>query len=83
MNVVQVGDEVTCSYPQCEGHTFVVSKVSESNNCYSKFLVVAHLKGSPDREIRGIVIDGIHYGIDMSYFKLIENDLRATQPASE
>jgi hypothetical protein len=50
---------------------FVVSRVHENDSCASKFSVVAHLKGDPDREIRGTNIDGVNFGVDSGWFKLI------------
>ena len=63
------GDEVSCSFQGCERDTFVVVRVYECNNCYSKYMVVAHLKGDPSREIKGTIIDKVNYGIDSSWFK--------------
>ena len=63
------GDEVSCSYSGCERDVFIVARVHESNNCKSGFIVAAHLKGSPDREIKGTVIDGVNYGIDSGWFQ--------------
>lgn len=67
----KAGDPVSCSYQGCVGNKFTVAKVHTSNNCMSGFLVVAHLKGAPDREIKGTIIDNVNYGIDATYFNLL------------
>jgi hypothetical protein len=61
--------EVGCTYQGCKGHFFIVKRIHTSNTCASGFLIVAHLKGSPDREIKdGTIIDGVNYGIDSGWF---------------
>lgn len=67
------GDMVSCSFPGCGKNKFTVARVCTANNCGSGFMVAAHLQGSPDREIRGTVIDGINYGIDAGWFTLIND----------
>ena len=66
------GDIVSCSFKGCTSLKFVVVRTHSSNACYSGVLVVAHLIENPDREIRGTVIDGVNYGIDSSYFEVIQ-----------
>ncbi len=68
-------DFVKCSFRGCEKGQFVVARVHTSNNCYSGKLVVAHLEGDPAREIKGTIIDGVNYGIDASYFSVIEKSV--------
>lgn len=67
---MNIGDEVQCNYTKCEGKVFIVARIHESNNCASKKLIVAHLKGDESREIKGNIIDGVNYGIDSSWFSL-------------
>lgn len=71
------GEEVTTEFHEnCIGQTFVVARVHSANNCGSKFLVVAHLKGFPDREIKGVIIDEVNFGIDSAWFKKVQaNDI--------
>lgn len=64
-------DEVVCSFQGCSGSKFTVARVHTCNNCMSGFLVVAYLKGAPDREIKGTIIDGVNYGIDAGWFTVI------------
>ena len=71
-SVIAVGDEVSCAYQGCAGHTFVIDRIHATNSSYSKFMVVAHLKEDKSREIQGTIIDGVNYGIDASWFKRIE-----------
>lgn len=66
---VEIGDEVVTNFFNCSGFDFVVARIHRSNHCQSGFLVVAHLKGDPSREIRGTVIDDVNYGIDSFWFK--------------
>lgn len=66
------GDTVSCSFKGCTGSEFMVARVHSSSNCYSKWLVVAHLKGDKAREIKGTIIDGINYGIDSGWFQKID-----------
>lgn len=65
------GDEVSCSFRGCAKDAFEVVRVHASNNCQSGYLVVAHLKGDPARDIRGTIIDGVNYGIDSGWFSKI------------
>jgi len=69
------GDIVSCSFKGCERQRFVVARIHTSNNCYSGRMVVAHLEGDPSREIKGTIIDSINYGVDSSYFSVIENNV--------
>lgn len=69
----QPGDTVECSYTGCAGHKFVVLRYHSSNSCHSRWLIVAHLEGAPEREIKGTIIDGVNYGIDSGWFKKPDN----------
>ena len=64
------GDIVITDFTGCQGHDFEVVRVHSTNGSFSRFMVVACLKGNKNREITGRIIDGINYGIDSSWFKL-------------
>ena len=65
------GDEVECSFKGCKNDTFIVARVHKCSSCGSQALVVAHLKGDPEREIKGMIIDEINYGLDSGWFRKV------------
>jgi len=66
-----VGDEVQCNYKGCTRDIFVVARIHAANSCASRVLIVAHLKGDQNREIKGVELDGINYGIDSGWFRKV------------
>jgi hypothetical protein len=62
-----IGDEVTTNWHRdCEGQVFVVCEINHKEACESKAMVLAHLKGHPDR-----ILKGIGHGLDANWFKKI------------
>lgn len=68
-NVVRLADEVETNYhPNCIGRVFVVSEIIPWDNCESGFMILAHLKDSRERVIRGV--NG--QGLDTNWFKVVK-----------
>jgi hypothetical protein len=75
--ILKMGDEVeTDLYPQCAGHTFIICQMTPWEHCASKVMVLAHLKGNPERKLVGFKKEGRDLGpegIDAGHFKLVNN----------
>lgn len=69
---LKINDEVECTaYPQCAGQTFIICEITPWPHCESGFMVVAFLKGDPERKIKGFQKEGIDLGpagIDSNHF---------------
>ena len=74
--ILRIGDDVTSNYRGCVGHEFTICQINPYESCESGFMVVAHLKGSPDRPIKSPFAgkDGRPEGIDTNWFKPITNE---------
>lgn len=73
-STLEIGDEVTTNWRGCEGYIFVICEIHPYEDCYSKFFVVAHLKGEPERKIKSKFAgkDGRPDGMDAQWFNKIE-----------
>lgn len=71
---LDIGDEVTTNFRGCKGHEFVICEINPYDTCESGFMVVAHLKGSPERKIKSPFAgkDGRPEGMDANWFKKIK-----------
>lgn len=66
---IDIGDEVeTDFHKNCLGRIFVVEEVNPYANCESGFMIVVHLKGHPDRKMKG----SLGIGIDANWFKIVK-----------
>ena len=72
--VLNLEDEVTTTYPGCKGYTFIICEINPWEFCWSKAMVVVHLKEDPSRKILGFKKEGMDLGpdgIDASWFKKV------------
>lgn len=68
-NVIRIGDHVSTDFhPSCVDRVFVVFEINRHDNCESGFMILAHLKDSREREIRGV--NG--QGLDTNWFKVVK-----------
>jgi hypothetical protein len=75
--ILRMGDEVTTSWhDNCDGNVFIVCEITPYEYCDSGYMVVAHLKGDPERKIRGFQKEGFVKpgpdGLDANWFKKIK-----------
>ena len=68
-----IGDEVTTHFAGCKGYVFVVCEINPYEFCESKSMVVAHLKGYPERVIKSKFAgdNGRPNGLDANWFKKV------------
>lgn len=72
---LKIGDRVTTNFhPKCEGIVFVVEQISAWEHCESKFLIVAHMEGDPERKLLGAknMRPNRPEGLDTNWFKKVE-----------
>lgn len=76
-DVLEIGDEVETNFhPTCKGQLFIICEMNKYQYCESGVLVVAHLKGYPERKITGLRVTSAEgdmpIGIDANWFKKIK-----------
>jgi len=72
---ISIGDEVTSTFKGCKGYTFIVCEINPWEFCWSKAMVVVHLKEDPTRKILGFQKEGHDLGppgIDASWFTKVK-----------
>lgn len=83
-SVIRVGDEVEAKMitgngkemwysKHCEGVIFVVEEITRYSQCSCGYMVLAHLKGSPDRKLMGVKFEGMQFpdGLSADWFMKI------------
>lgn len=83
-SVLRIGDEVEAKllygngcvkyFRKCEGVVFIVEKIGYHPGCCSTgYMVVVHVKGSPERKMLGFKKEGLTFidGLDADWFTKI------------
>lgn len=73
--ILKIGDEVTTKWRGCEGFVFIISEINPYDSCESGSMVVAHLKGEPERVIKSKFAgkDGRPPGLDANWFEKVKD----------
>lgn len=73
---INVGDTVLTNFRGCKGYEFTVCEIHPYEHCESKYFVVLHLKGSPERIIKSPFEgkDGRPAGFDTNWVTKVEDE---------